>query len=86
VHDANHNPVTDATVSGSWSGGYSGSGECTTGSGGRCSVSSGYIWRGNSSTTFTVDSVTHATFTYEPANNHDPDGDSDGTSITVSRP
>jgi len=86
VHDANHNPVADATVSGSWSGGYSGSGECTTGSDGRCSISTGYIWRGNSSTTFTVDDVAHATLTYQPADNHDPDGDSDGTTITVNRP
>jgi len=86
VHDASHNPVVNATVSGTWSGGYSGSGECTTGSDGRCNVSTGYIWRGYSSTTFTVDDVTHSTLTYQPADNHDPDGDSDGTTITVYRP
>ena len=86
VHDANHNPVSDATVSGSWSGGYSGSDQCTTNGSGRCSISTGFIWRGNSSTTFTVDDVTHSAFTYQPADNHDPDGDSDGTSITISRP
>jgi serine protease AprX len=86
VHDANHNPVADATVSGSWTGGYSGSGECTTGSDSRCSVSTGIIWRGSSSTTFTVDDVTHATLSYESVDNHDPDGDSDGTTITVYRP
>ncbi|MDY7076208.1 MAG: Ig-like domain-containing protein [Chloroflexota bacterium] len=85
VHDANHNPVDGATVSGSWSGGASGSGECTTGSDGRCSVSTGYIWRGYSSTTFTVNNVADS-LVYEPADNHDPDGDSDGTIITVYRP
>jgi subtilisin family serine protease len=86
VHDAEENPIADATVSGTWSGGYSGSGECTTGSDGRCSIESGNIWRGQSSTTFTVDDIAHASFSYEPTDNHDPDGDSDGTSITVNRP
>jgi len=86
VHDANHNLVTDATVSGTWSGGYSGSSECTTDGNGQCSVSSGNIWRWNDSTTFTVDNVTHATLTYQPADNHDPDSDSDGTTITVYGP
>ena len=36
--------------------------------------------------TFTVVNVTHATFTYKSADNHDPDGDSNGTAITLSRP
>jgi hypothetical protein len=86
VHDANHNPVADATVEGTWTGGFSGSGSCTTGSDGQCSISTGNIWRGQASTTFSVDNLTHATFTYLAADNHDPDGDSDGTSITVNRP
>jgi len=87
VHDANHNPVADATVSGTWSGGSSGSGECTTGSDGRCSINSNNIWVfSGSSTTFTVDDATHTSLSYAAADNHDPDGDSDGTSITVSRP
>jgi hypothetical protein len=86
VHDANHNPVSDATVSGTWSNGASGSGECTTNSSGVCTISSGYIWRSNNSAEFTVDDATHASFVYEPASNHDPDGDSDGTSITIAKP
>jgi len=36
--------------------------------------------------TFTVGNVTHATLTYNSAQNHDPDGDSNGTLITLSRP
>ncbi len=36
--------------------------------------------------TFTVQDVAHPAFVYQPADNADPDGDSDGTSITVSRP
>jgi hypothetical protein len=30
--------------------------------------------------------VTHATYTYQPSSNHDPDGDSNGTVITVNKP
>lgn len=86
VHDANHTPIANATVSGTWSGGSSGSGECTTASNGRCSINSSTMWRFYSSTTFTVDNVTHADLSYTAGDNHDPDGDSDGTSITVSRP
>ena len=36
--------------------------------------------------TFTVLDVTHASKTYVPGANHDPDGDSDGTTIVVTKP
>ncbi len=87
VHDENHNPVSGATASGGWSGAYSGTGSCTTGSNGHCSVTSGNIrgWSSNS-VTFTVGNVAHATLTYDSGSNHDPDGDSNGTSITVPKP
>jgi hypothetical protein len=35
--------------------------------------------------TFTVNAVTHATLTYSSSSNHDLDGDSNGSAITVSR-
>jgi hypothetical protein len=38
------------------------------------------------SVTFTVSDVSHATHTYQLADNHDPDGDSDGTQIVVYKP
>ena len=38
------------------------------------------------SVTFAVTSISHASYTYEPATNHDPDGDSNGTSITIAAP
>jgi hypothetical protein len=38
------------------------------------------------SVTFGVVNVAQATLTYKSADNHDPDGDSNGTSITVSKP
>jgi hypothetical protein len=34
----------------------------------------------------TIDSVSAAGMTYQASANHDPDGDSDGTSITVLAP
>lgn len=86
VHDANHNPVANATVTGAWSNGASGTSTCTTGSNGQCSVSKSGIRNGRSSVTFTVNNVTRATFTYTSANNHDPDGSSNGTRIVKARP
>lgn len=86
VHDGNHDPVADAAVSGTWSAGASGSSACTTGSDGRCSVAKGSISKRTGSVVFTVDNVGHGSLAYEATLNHDPDEDSDGTSITVSKP
>ena len=86
VHDTYHNPVANATVSGTWSNGASGRASCTTGSNGQCSVSVSGISKGKSSVTFTVNNVTRATLSYTSANNHDPDGSSNGTRIVVRRP
>ena len=85
LHDANHNPVANATVSGNWSNGASGSASCVTNSSGQCSVSKSNISRGKSSVTFTVNNVTRSGFTYNSSNNHDPDGGSNGTRINVAR-
>jgi Tol biopolymer transport system component/PKD repeat protein len=84
VHDSNHRPVASATVSGSWSNG--GTASCTTNSIGQCAVSKSTIPKSMRSVTFTVVNVTHATLTYNAPDNHDPDGDSNGTVITLSRP
>ncbi len=78
--------VADAPVAGNWSGGYSGTAACTTDGSGTCNATSGNIHKKKSSATFTVDSVNHATLTYDAAANSDPDGDSNGTVITVLKP
>ncbi|UCD80046.1 MAG: S8 family serine peptidase [Desulfobacterales bacterium] len=83
VHDTDHNPVPAATVYGVFSDGSSVF-QCTTGTNGHCSVQ-GYQWFLNA-LTFTTTDVYHVDLDYEPADNHDPDGDSNGTSITVFRP
>ncbi len=86
VHNSSHAPVNGAVVTGSWSGGFSGSASCTTDSSGQCSVMTGNIAKKNGSVTFTVTGVAHATLTYQLWDNHDPDGDSTGTAITVLKP
>ncbi len=85
VHDGSENPVANATVNGDWS--NNGSGSCTTGANGQCSISQNNISRKDSSITFTVTGVSAAGYTYDSASNHDPDGDSDnGNSIVVLSP
>ena len=85
IHDGTENGVADATVSGTWSNGVSGTSQCTTDTSATCTVSQSGIAKRNGTVTFTVDDVTHATLTYQSADNHDPDGDSDGTTINVSK-
>jgi hypothetical protein len=79
VLDADNAPVEGATVSGTW-------GSCTTAAAGQCSLSSGSNRKNIPSVTFAVDSVTHGAYSYDPASNNDPAGDSDGTTITVAGP
>ncbi|HEX2754989.1 MAG TPA: hypothetical protein VHM48_05970 [Candidatus Limnocylindrales bacterium] len=61
-------------------------GSCTTTAAGTCGIGSGAIARKVQAATFTVTAVTSGTATYDPSANHDPDGDSNGTSIVVARP
>jgi VCBS repeat-containing protein len=86
VVDTYGNPVADAEVSGAWSGGCSGTSSAVTDENGLCSVTSDSMRKNVESVTFTVTNVVHATLTYESADNEDPDGDSDGTTITVYKP
>lgn len=86
IHDGNEAPLANATVNGSWSGGASGSDSCITNGSGQCSITKNNISRNSSSATFTVTNVTHTSNAYQAGNNHDPDGDSNGTAITVFKP
>jgi hypothetical protein len=83
VHAEPHDLLIGATVDGTWSDGTAGS--CTTDGSGQCTVtrSNG---RKVSTVTFTVDSVSAAGYDYAAGDNHDPDGDSDGTSIVIGTP
>jgi hypothetical protein len=83
VDDGSHGRVANATVSGTWSPG--GTGSCTTNASGQCTVSKSGISRKLPRVILTIVDVAHPTLTYAPTASHDPDGDSSGTSITVSR-
>jgi hypothetical protein len=84
VHNAAHGPVSNATVSGSWTG-TGGPTTCVTNANGQCTLTSNRIRNNVPSVQFTVNNLTHASLTYSPGANHDPDGDSNGTVITVVR-
>ncbi len=86
VHDAAHAPVPGATVEGSWSDGANGGGSCSTDASGRCTITKNNIKGNTAGATFTVDTVSRAADSYDAGANHDPDGDSDGTTITISGP
>ncbi len=86
VHDGADNPLSGATVSGNWGSPVNGASSCTTGASGSCQVSASGIRNRDKSVRWTVSNVTHATLGYDPGANHDPDGDSNGTTITVSKP
>ena len=86
VLNAGNGPVSSATVSGNWSNGASGSGTCNTNAAGQCNVVKGSINTNRASVRFTVTNVTKAGASYNSAANADPDGDSNGTFITVLQP
>jgi hypothetical protein len=86
IHNQSENPVSGAVISGSWSNGATGSGTCTTNTSGQCSITKTGIRNSSNSVSFTVTNVTQSSLTYQPGSNHDPDGDSNGTTIVVAKP
>jgi len=85
VLDQNGQPVANAYVYGNFSQGLTGSGACLTGANGTCQFGSNWASSGNSGV-FTVTNVSKSGYTYVASLNADPDGDSDGTTITVVLP
>lgn len=85
VHDASDAPVSNVTVSGSWSNGTTSGGTCTTGADGTCNISKSNLKSSVSSVTFTVTDLS-GPYPYQASANTDPDGDSNGTSITLVKP
>jgi hypothetical protein len=89
VHDAGHTPINGATVRGVWNPAGLASDECTTGDlggDGTCIFLFPSIKKGTRQVTFTVTSVVMADRTYLATDNHDVDGSSNGTVVTVRRP
>jgi hypothetical protein len=83
IVDNNNTAVSGATVNGSWN--TAGSNSCMTDNSGTCQINLSNLASSTKNVTFTVDNVT-GSFTYTPGNNSDPDGDSNGTTITINRP
>ena len=83
VHDAADAPVSGATVTGNFSGAASGTVSGATGSDGRVTFSTGTL-SGGTSVSFTVTDVAGSA-PYDAGGNHDPDGDSDGSTLTVNK-
>ena len=86
IVEANLAPVSGADIYLTLSGGEAGPATCVTDDNGQCSLTSDKIKSDQASVTFTVDNITHAMYTYQAADNTDPDGDSDGTTLTVNQP
>lgn len=85
VHTASEAALSGATVSVSWSGAATGSGTCTTGASGSCTITRNNIKGGTGSITFRVVNVTKAGTQYTAVANHDANGNSNGTQFTVTR-
>ena len=86
VHDASDLPLAGAIVYGTWSDGVSGDASCLTGANGRCTLSANGVLFKTPAVTFTISDVVQGSLTYSAGLNHDPDGDSDGTTILLSMP
>ncbi len=83
VHNQAHSRVPGAVVTGSWSSG--GTGTCTTNTKGRCTIPSSKLANTVTTVSFTVGNVTRAGDMYDGTLNHDPEGNSNGSTITITR-
>jgi hypothetical protein len=86
AHDGVHNLLADATITGYWGEGSGQTVSCVTRTDGECSVSTNLLPGATPSVAFTVTGIVHSGLTYDAAANHDPDGDSTGAVIIITRP
>ena len=86
VDNAAHAALSGVLVTGTWSNGATGTVSCTTTTAGTCTVQKAKIATTVASVRFTVTGASRSGFTYTPASNHDPETDSNGTTIVVVRP
>jgi subtilisin family serine protease len=86
VQNDQEGPVAGVTVRVTFNRGTA-SATCTTASTGRCSVSNSTLLRkSHTSVIATVSSVTGGSLTYVSSSNHDSDGGTNGTAVTILRP
>jgi serine protease AprX len=84
VHDGEHALLPGVAVNGRF-GPKGAILTCTTGTGGACTLTRD-LKKTTTSIVFTVLGLSKTSYVYVAADNHDPDGDSNGTRITVTRP
>jgi serine protease AprX len=86
VHNNLEQALPNATVTGKWSNGATGTVTCTTNASGLCTVTKTGLSTRITSITFTITKVVKNPLTYRTTSNHDPDGESNGTTIVVPKP
>lgn len=86
VHNASEKPLAGVKVYVKWSNGTTGTASCTTNTNGVCNITKTKLNTSITSVTLTVTNATLTSYSYSAAANHDPDGDSNGTTIMVSKP
>jgi hypothetical protein len=82
IHGNLEEDVSGAIVEGNWSHSVNSS-SCTTDASGQCSVTLANLKGNVDSVLFTVSNVTSSAGAYDGRANHDPDSDSNGTTIVV---
>jgi PKD repeat protein len=90
IHDGSHNGVNNVQVFGTfWQKGQpviEGVSSDYSGGNGICTIDSGILPGKGGTATFVVDYVVpEQSYSYDSVLNHDPDGDSDGTEIIISK-
>jgi hypothetical protein len=85
AHDESEQALDGVIVTGYWSTGASGSDQCTTGTTGpgQCEIVKRNLKSDVPSVTFTVSDLSGSDSSYDGIANHDPDGDSNGTTIII---
>jgi hypothetical protein len=86
VHKLSELPAANVTVSARWTNGATGTASCKTNASGVCAITRTGINSSVTSVTFTVTQLTLSGYSYSALSNHDPDGDSNGTMIVVTKP
>jgi len=84
AHDSRHTPVGGVSVRGLWNGANPEVG-CVTSAAGTCNVVLSNLPNSTKAVSFAVTGMTLSGYVYKSSLNHDPDGSSNGFSVTVKR-
>jgi len=86
VHNGLEIPIANAAVTGKWKNGSTGTFTCITSSNGQCSIIKTGLGSSTLGVSFSVTKITLLSFVYNSSANHDPDGNSNGTTIIIVKP